>query len=49
MVLSMAPLNSFGPSDQNEVQYDIFGHVTPLAPELVACDADVLSMAPLHS
>ena len=26
--------------DQNEVQHDIFGHITPLVPALVSCDAN---------
>ena len=28
--LLMAPLHCLGKNDQNEVQYDFFGHVTPM-------------------
>ena len=36
---SMVLLHSLG-HDQNEVQYDIFGHVMSLGPVLEKCDAD---------
>ena len=38
---SMATLCSLGQDGLNEVQH-IFGHVTPLAPALASCDADII-------
>ena len=40
MALSMAPLYSLGQDDENEVQHDIFGHVTPLVQLTVYLDTD---------
>ena len=37
---SMTPLHSLGQVDQNDIQVDYFGHVTPLGPALASCDAD---------
>ena len=36
----MAPLCSFDQENENEVQHDIFGYVTPLESFLASCDAD---------
>ena len=40
MALSVAPLNSLGHDDQNEVQHDHLGHVMPLTPTLASSNAD---------
>ena len=40
MVLLMTPLHSLGQDDQNKVQHDFFGQVTPLAPVSVSHGAN---------
>ena len=37
---SMTPMYSLDQDYQNEVQHDLFHHVTPLAPALASCDDD---------
>ena len=39
-VIWMAALCSLGHDNENEVQHNYFGHVTPLATALASCDAD---------
>ena len=38
--LSVAPLYSLGQDDQNEMQYDIFGHVMLLVPAFASHTTD---------
>ena len=40
MMSSMAPLNSLGQDDRNEVQHDFYSHVTQLTLTSAAYDAN---------
>ena len=40
MALTMVSLHLLGQDDQNEVQHNIFGHVTPLAPLPMSYNTD---------
>ena len=40
IVLSMAPLHSLGQDNSNEVQHDLFGHVTLLVLASASCIAN---------
>ena len=50
MALSIAPLYSLGQDDWNNVQHHFFGHVMPLMPVSVSCDANsvISDTIPFH-
>ena len=49
MALSMEQLHLLAQNDQNEVQYEFFGHVMTLVLVLTSHDDDSIKMAPLYS
>ena len=47
MALSVVPLHSLSQDDQNGVQHDIFGNVTPLVTTLESHDTDGVINGPI--